>query len=249
LRIRQGGRPRNAICSSAQWPALAGILLASAAVAAPATAETGVSNGKTYTVTVIEVEGSTADNLGNWHTRAGQLAGGDQAVVDAFNNASKTSVRQQLDYFRDGWQGTRWNFESSSHVTVRDTTVAQVTNGTIYCCAHPTTDTNTIVIDSRTAKPITLTDLFANEQDGLNRLSEQTKILVPKALESSGPMADMPGNAPRAENFADWIPTAEGMQIYFAEYQFGDRLPAIITVPWSALTDVLAPNMSVLAHG
>lgn len=218
-------------------------------LAAPASAETGVSNGKTYTATVIEVEGSSADNLGNWHTRAGQLSGGDPAVVDAFNNASKTSVRQQLDYFANGWQGTQWNFESWSRVTIRDIAVAQVTTGTIYCCAHPTTDTTTIVINTRTAKPITLADLFTNEQDGLARLSEQTKILVGNTFDYSGPLPDMPGNAPKAENFADWIPTAEGMQITFAEYQFGDRLPATITVPWSVLTDVLAPNMAALAHG
>ena len=224
-------------------------LVATVALAAPASAETGVSNGMTYTATVIETEGSTADNLGNWHIRAGQLSGGDPTVVDVFNNASKTSVRQQLDYFSDGWQGTQWNFESWSQVTIRDTAVAQVTTGTIYCCAHPTTDTNTIVIDSRTAQPITLADLFTNEQDGLNRLSEQTKILVAETLEYSGPMPDMPGNAPKAANFADWIPTAEGMQIHFAEYQFGDRLPATITVPWSVLTDVLAPDMAALAHG
>jgi hypothetical protein len=218
-----------------------GIFAASAALAAPATAETGTSNGKTYTVTVIETEGNTADNLGNWHTEVGQLAGGDPAVAEAFNNASKTSSRQLLDHFIDGWQGTKFDYESKGHVIMRGTAVAQYFPGTIYCCAHPTSDISTVVIDSRTAKPITLADLFSDQQAGLNRLSEQTKSLVG--------IPDMPGNAPKAENFADWVPTDEGMEIFFAEYQFGDRLPAIITVPWSALSDVLAPDMAALASG
>jgi hypothetical protein len=227
-----------------------GILVAPAALAAPAAADSGVSNGKTYTVTFAETNGATPDKSGTWHTKIGQLSDGDPAVVEAFNKASQTSSRQMLDFFMD-WQGTKFDLDITGHVTIRNTAIAQLIGGTIYCCAHPTTRTNTIVIDSRTAKPITLADLFANEQAGLNRLSQQTKILAGPTFDYSGPMPDMPGNAPKAENFANWIPTTEGMEIHFAEYQFGDgaRLPATITVPWSALTDVLAPDMLALASG
>jgi hypothetical protein len=35
-----------------------------------------------------------------------------------------------------------------------------------------------------------------------------------------------------------------GMEIHFAPYQFGARLAETITVPWSALSDVLAPDMA-----
>jgi hypothetical protein len=39
------------------------------------------------------------------------------------------------------------------------------------------------------------------------------------------------------------------MQINFAPGHFdGSRLPASVTVPWSALADVLAPNMAALAQ-
>ena len=34
-------------------------------------------------------------------------------------------------------------------------------------------------------------------------------------------MADLPGAEPRAENFANWLPTATGMEIHLADYQFG----------------------------
>jgi len=57
-------------------------------------------------------------------------------------------------------------------------------------------------------------------------------------------MPDFPGNAPVAENFADRIPTADGMTILFGESQFDyvraesdDRA----VVP---LIDVLAPDIS-----
>jgi Protein of unknown function (DUF3298) len=102
------------------------------------------------------------------------------------------------------------------------------------------------VIDSRTAQPITLSDLFTNQQDGLNRLSEQIKML---ALGPGKVMPDEPANAPTPENFANWIPDADGMTMYFAPYQFGARNSYPITVPWPALTNVLAPSMVALTQG
>ncbi len=132
-----------------------------------------------------------------------------------------------------------------------DVAIAQAISGiTVMGVGHPPQDASSVVIDSRTAQPITLADLFVNEQAGLNRLSEQTKILIPEVTRIGGVMPDSPGNAPVAENFADWLPTADGMQIMFGESQFdyGPRGNSI-TVPWSALTDVLAPDMLALAQG
>ena len=79
-------------------------------------------------------------------------------------------------------------------------------------------------------------------------LSEQTKVIFPKVYGGTqGPMGDEQGNRPIAETFANWTPTAAGIELHFADYQFGHGLP-VITVPWSALTDVLAPDMTALTH-
>ena len=112
--------------------------------------------------------------------------------------------------------------------------------------AHPSSYVSTVVIDSRSAKPITLADLFTDKQAGLNRLSEQTKALLP-GVSGVGPtpMADEPGNAPTEANFANWIPTPDGLEIHFADYQFFHGTPTI-TVPWSALDGLLAPGMDAL---
>lgn len=210
---------------------------------------TGVSDGQTYAVTTSSIEGSTPDGRNRWSVQIGQLTGGDPAVVKAFNTASETSARELLDFVRADWGYTEFEFESRGRVTIRPTAIAQLIGGTVYCCAHPTGFVRTIVIDSRTAQPITLADLFADEQEGLNRLSEQTKTLGHDNYDVALPMPDLPGNAPTAKNLANWIPTAEGMEIHFEEYQFGDTLPATLVVPWPALTDVLAPAMVVLAQG
>ena len=73
---------------------------------------------------------------------------------------------------------------------------------------------------------------MSDEHAGLQRLSEQTRL----------------GIAPTVANFANWIPTADGVEIHFAKDEPGVQLPQIITVPWPALNDVLAPGMVELAQ-
>lgn len=50
-----------------------------------------------------------------------------------------------------------------------------------------------------------------------------------------------------AETGASNGTTCDGMEIHFEDYQFAHGLP-VITVPWSQLTDLLAPDLAVLAH-
>jgi hypothetical protein len=199
------------------------------------TAASAVSNGQHYSVTTTSIGGTTLDRNGTWKATFGQLAGGDPAVVEAFNGASQAAVHAQVGQATTDTRDdtTSWRLESSGQVTIRRVAIAQLINGTLAYGARPTTYIGTIVIDSRTAKPITLADLFSDEQAGRQRLSEQTKL----------------GFAPTDANFAHWIPTAEGVELHFAEDQSGVHPLQIITVPWPALNDVLAPGMVDLAQG
>lgn len=216
-----------------------------------ARSESGESNGKTYAIAAATIAGATPDGGGRWHAEVAQLSGGDPAVAEAFNKAGEASAHHQIEQVRaDADSIPSWTFEVKSESFFRPTALAQLLTGVYYAqgAAHPSNYVSTVVIDSRSAKPITLSDLFASEQDGLNRLSEQTKRIWPTVYGDSGePMLDEPGNRPIAENFANWIPTADGLELHFADYQFGHGLP-VITVPWAALTDVLAPDMAVLAQ-
>ncbi|MDT5189785.1 MAG: hypothetical protein QOI28_2036, partial [Mycobacterium sp.] len=45
------------------------------------------SNGQQYSVTTTTIEGDSDDGRGRWRAEFRQLAGGDPAVVDAFNGA------------------------------------------------------------------------------------------------------------------------------------------------------------------
>ncbi|MGZ8748198.1 MAG: DUF3298 domain-containing protein [Mycobacterium sp.] len=134
----------------------------------------------------------------------------------------------------------------TGHVSFQGIAVAQIIYGSLGFGAHPTSYIGTIVIDTRSTDPIMLTDLFVDPQAGLNRLAEQTRsILAADGLEVG---ADEPGIAPVAENFANRIPTREGLEFHFSEYQFGPRLPAVVTVPWTALTPMMAPALADIAR-
>jgi hypothetical protein len=102
------------------------------------------------------------------------------------------------------------------------------------------------VIDSRNAAPITLGGLFLDEQAGLNRFSEQTKLLLPaESGQPAGSFDNEPGAAPTEANFANWIPTPAGVELHFDDYQFFHGTP-VITVPWQALDGLLRPEAYAL---
>lgn len=206
---------------------------------------TDVSGGQTYTIAAASVDGRSSDGRGDWQAGFLTLTGGDPRVAEVFNSASAASVNGQLTSATDGAAGgtTPWHFESKGEVTFRPIAVAQLITGSLGYGAHPTAYVGTIVIDSRTATPITLADLFGDDRAGLARLSDESRRLLARdGFETT----DGTGLEPVAANFANWIPTPNGLEIHFNEYQLGSRFGPTVLVPWSALSDVLAPSMTDL---
>lgn len=231
----------------------ASLLSPAAAVAQPVTPDPpvpdGFSNGVRYTVTQTTSGGATADGTGTWQLTVNTIDGGDPAVADAFNRASGASAQGQLDEAREGatTDGT-WTFDTNPQIRLGAASVSQLISGLFNAVpsAHPVNYVSTVVIDSRTAAPITLAALFIDEQAGLNRLAEQTKILLPAdSGQPPGTFDDDPGAAPVEANYANWIPTPEGLEIHFADYQFFHGTP-VVTVPWQALDGLLRPEMVAL---
>jgi hypothetical protein len=215
--------------------------------AATSAAGAGVSNGKTYMVDRSSSSGAATG--GSWNLVMDTISGGDPKVAEAFNDAVHAAAKRLLD---DATRGAKpqgqWTFETSPRVFFTATSISALISGTYNdeTAAHPAGSVINVVIDSRSATPITLRELFTDDQAGLNRISEQSKILLPPAMGATAtPMPNIPGNKPLLENFDSWIPTPAGLEIHFADYQFIHGTP-VITVPWSAIDDLLAPGMEVL---
>lgn len=201
----------------------------------------GQSGGHQYSVRMDAIDGATADGTGTWKAQAGQLVGGDERVANAFNTASRNSVTGLINDARADAHSNSWSLQTTSTVSFRPVAVSQLAVGVYYArgAAHPIYYVATVVIDSRDGRPITLQTLFTNKQDGLNRLSEKASAILG--------LKDETGLEATEKNFANWIPTATGFEIHFADYQLGHGL-RVTTVPWSDLADLLAPDMDVLAQ-
>lgn len=205
------------------------------------TGSAGQSGGHQYSVRMDAIDGATADGSGAWKAQAGQLVGGDERVANAFNTASRNSVTGLIADARADAHSNSWSLEAISTVTFQPAALSQLAVGVYYAkgAAHPINYVATVVIDSRDGQPITLQTLFANKQDGLNRLSEKASAILG--------INDKTGLAPSEKNFANWIPTASGFELHFADYQLGHGL-RVTTIPWPDLADLLAPDMTALAQ-
>ncbi len=212
----------------------------------------GTSNAQTYTVSPSSTQGQSADGRHTWTLNVDTITGGDAKVADAFNTAVNSAAQEQLDGVKPGPgddPGLTWNFETTPTISFTAGAVSELLEGAAYTqnAAHPSDWVSTVVIDSHTAAPITLKNLFTDEQKGLDRLSQQTKELAPGVFGfGPAPMADAPGNAPTEANFAHWLPTTQGIEIHFNDYQLGPHGLVVVTVPWSAVDDLLAPGRTAL---
>ncbi len=239
--------------TSASSPSASAATSASATAAAPGS---GTSNSKNYVVTTSSITAATPDGVGTWTLKLETISGGDQKVADAFNDAVKASAQRMLEATKSHAQpapGETWNFETTPKISFSKAAVSELITGVYYAqqAAHPVNTFGSVVIDSRSGNPITLKELFTDEQKGLERLSQQTRQLLPGVLgNGSAPMPDEPGNAPLAANFANWIPTPQGIEINFDDGQFAQNAPGHgmppLTIPWSAVEDLLAPGMAEL---
>ena len=102
-----------------------------------------------------------------------------------------------------------------------------------------------LLLGMRVARYFGGTSVVGYIPDSFGHIAQMPQILAEFGITSAVSGRGVPGNAPVEANFANWIPTPSGLEIHFADYQFAHGLP-VLTVPWSALDDLLAPGMAAL---
>lgn len=97
--------------------------------------------------------------------------------------------------------------------------------------------TYTLVFDLADGKPVPLSQVFTNEQAGLDALSAYVRPVLAARIPDYNPRYGLAGSAPIAANFANWLPTPGGMQILFEPGQVGFSFEGLqrVTVPWDRL--------------
>jgi hypothetical protein len=80
-----------------------------------------------------------------------------------------------------------------------------------------------------------LADVFGDFGAALQRLSQNATTQLSAKL---GEGVRQDGVAPKAENFANWIPTSDGIELHFDDYQVGPHGLVVITVPWAVFDGI-----------
>lgn len=212
---------------------------------AAAATTSGTSNGRVFSGALRTSIGAGPGGAHTWEVRYYELTGTD-AVATAFNRASRSSADTNLrsSGLVETDHGSCVARVEPRRIEFRPTAIGEVLAGNWYCAsaAHYNNTVSTIVIDSRTAAPITLADLFTDEGAGLRRLADQT-------VERVGVNPTSAGVQPTEANFGNWIPAESGMVLFFPDYQLGGFGMRSVTIPWSALSDLIAPDQRALIPG
>jgi hypothetical protein len=168
------------------------------------------------------------------------VTGPNQAVVDAFNNAVDASLHQQITVSQNDSMPAEWSLTTNQNqeaVWLGNNTISGfwVTRVDTPREAHGSYHIATFVINKTTAQPVMLADVFGDFGSALQRLSQNATTQLSAKL-GDGFRPD--GVAPKAENFANWIPSSDGIELHFDDYQVGPHGLVVITVPWAVFDGI-----------
>lgn len=194
--------------------------------------------------------GSSPDGLGGWNVHYERVGGSDVAIAETINGHIEDTVDgivQQATW--DGSTRRTWTYDAIGTMRVTSGAVSEVFVAQ-YDTAEPNMPVQSvagIVCDRRTGAPVGWGDLFVDKQAGLIRLGDETAaaLAATAAPEHVRDWRRQGQFAPVDINFRVWLPTPEGIELHFPEFQFGRGLK-VITVPWSKVTDLIRPELASL---
>ena len=223
-------------------------------VCSAATVATAAAGADSTSVYSDSVGGSSPNGLGTWTVDYQKVSGGDPAVADAVNRILDDEANGQVwVYAASASKTSPWTYHSQGTLAFRPLTIAAVYLGQYNATELPNMPVDTVatrVFDSRNGNQIVWENLFTDEQAGLDRLAAQTAELLPVAYpqpQLGGWSEYSPSMAAVERTFQFWVPTASGIELHFPDRQFGRGL-RVITVPWAAVRDVIAPDFVAITR-
>ncbi|WP_433680120.1 RsiV family protein [Nocardia sp. CA-119907] len=187
-----------------------------------------------FTATSVRLEGP-------WYSvDLPQVAGGSDDARTDFNEGMRAEVDPFLRNAAQKQQVKGFNSEVAhigGHV-LSGVLGIEVSDGYL----HPITFKRTHVTNIDTGKALTLPELFTDLQKGLDVLSAQAAVQIPKTR--VGPNSyDKERIEPTVENFKDWLAMPDGLRVYLGEIASHALGYIDITIPWSELDGTLKPGL------
>jgi hypothetical protein len=205
-----------------------------------------VASAAGFTAVPDVIAGRSPDDLGTWNVHYQRIDGGNPDAAIAINEGIDAEVTRQVQ--RQTWDASTrrpWTFGATGTAYFHTITVSELFVGK-YDTDEPNMPIDTVaavVFDNRSGIRITWNNLFRDASAGLNRLSERAAAILPTVYAEPHPgyWRTSGAFAPLDINFNHWIPTEQGIELHFPDYQFGRGLK-VITVPWAQVADLIAPE-------
>lgn len=186
-------------------------------------------------------------------TETPTLEGVDDGRVVEFNVAMQMTVNEMVDGFKDSMKdqpatpivaGSSFDVKYEllsppGYIYSVKFNIMGYTDG----AAHPHHFSKTVNFNLETGKEITLDELFLPGSNYLQIFSDICKADL-STRDIGFDATFFTGAEPAPENYKSWNVTADGLLITFDEYQVAAYAagPQTVTVPYSALKDVIDPN-------
>lgn len=186
-------------------------------------------------------------------TETPTLEGVDDGRVLEFNVSMQMTVNEMVDGFKDSMKdqpatpivaGSSFDVKYEllsppGYIYSVKFNVMGYTDG----AAHPYHFSKTVTFNLETGKEVTLDELFLPGSNYLQILSDISKADLSTRDIGFDPTF-FTGADPTPENYKSWNITSDGLLITFDEYQVAAYAagPQTVTVPYSALKDVIDPN-------
>lgn len=209
-----------------------------------------VARGSDFSAAPDVIAGNSPDGLGTWSVQYQRINGGNPQTAMAINQGIDAEATRQVQ--RQTWDASTrrtWTFDATGTAYFHTISVSELFVGK-YDTNEPNMPIDTVasvVFDNRSGVPITWNNLFRDKSAGLGRLSEQTAAILPTVYAEPHPgyWRTSGAFAPLDINFKYWIPTEQGIELHFPDYQFGRGLK-VVTVPWAQVADLIAPEFQLI---
>ncbi len=176
------------------------------------------------------------------------------ALIETFSSDFRTDVEKTNEEFSDQTTSEDWIYTNeldiSSSVQLCSSKISSVIFLNYYYTggAHGITLSNPLNYDMKESKIIELKDIFKNDSDYLNKLSDYCREDLSKQLQNMDAVPDeifKEGTAPVYENYSNFVILQNDIVIIFGQYQIAPYAAGMfgVRIPYEELASYLAEGL------
>lgn len=213
----------------------------------------GLSLGPGWTLVTWDITDKSTSPTWSLKAEFPQIIGTRNPRAREFNKTVQGFVSKGISAFKESCRGIQGSMspgmkgESYLLIAYRISAAGKSLIGVkldseemISLMAHPRHDIRTLNYDLSTTRPLELASVFKPGSDYLRRIA----AFCAEDLKRRDVLQFEEGVLPLQKNYTNWNLHAEGLLVYFREYQVAAYVfgPQEVFIPYSAIRDILSPT-------